>query len=42
MIKVLQFPFGIVELDARIEEETYDELARAFFYLFKYMEGEAA
>lgn len=42
-MRLLQFPFGVVEFDAEIEEEgAPDELARSIFYFFKYLEREAA
>jgi hypothetical protein len=38
----LQFPFGIVELDAEIEREGYDELFRSILYYENYLRREAA
>lgn len=42
MIRALQFPFGVVELDAEIEREGYDELLRSVLYYEKYLQREAA
>jgi hypothetical protein len=42
LIRILQFPFGVVELDTEIEQEGYDELLRSILYYEKYLLREAA
>lgn len=39
---MLQFPYGVVELDVEIEEQSYDELIRSILYYEKYLRRVAA